>query len=158
MSPEPEHLDPSELGTKEYWNTLYTRELSNHASDPSDTGTSWFDDSDAERKTTQFLESLSSAAPLAKDTASVLDLGCGNGSMLFALRDEGWTGRALGVDYSPQSVALAKAGRFVAGCGGRRGRSDGRVRRVGHRGRLVRRRLGRRAGGWVGRGSGQGHV
>lgn len=38
----------------------------------------------------------------------MLDLGCGNGSLLFALRDEDWTGRALGVDYSPQSVALAK--------------------------------------------------
>ncbi|KJK89542.1 hypothetical protein H633G_06621 [Metarhizium anisopliae BRIP 53284] len=108
MSPEPEHLDPSELGTKEYWNTLYTRELTNHAADPSDTGTSWFDDSDAERKTTQFLDSLSAAAALDRVTASVLDLGCGNGSMLFALREEGWTGRALGVDYSPQSVALAR--------------------------------------------------
>jgi SAM-dependent methyltransferase len=37
-----------------------------------------------------------------------LDLGCGNGSLLFALRDEGWEGAMLGVDYSAQSVALAK--------------------------------------------------
>lgn len=37
-----------------------------------------------------------------------MDLGCGNGSLLFALRDEGWEGAMLGVDYSGQSVALAK--------------------------------------------------
>ncbi len=46
---------------------------------------------------------------LDPDTAAVLDLGCGNGSMLFALRDEGWVGRLLGVDYSARSVELARA-------------------------------------------------
>jgi len=45
---------------------------------------------------------------LDRETASVLDLGCGNGSLLFALRDDGWTGRLLGVDYSEKSVALAR--------------------------------------------------
>lgn len=50
----------------------------------------------------------SESNPLSLSDTSFLDLGCGNGSMLFALRDEGWTGPALGVDYSPQSVALAK--------------------------------------------------
>jgi SAM-dependent methyltransferase len=38
----------------------------------------------------------------------VLDLGCGNGSLLFALRDAGWEGRLLGVDYSERSVELAR--------------------------------------------------
>lgn len=42
-------------------------------------------------------------------SAAVLDLGCGNGSMLFALRDEGWGGRLVGVDYSERSVELARA-------------------------------------------------
>lgn len=66
--------------------------------------------------------SFLSALPLDPASASVLDLGCGNGSLLFSLRDygeeeedeeedeevkKGWTGRMLGVDYSPQSVALA---------------------------------------------------
>lgn len=37
-----------------------------------------------------------------------MDLGCGNGELLFALRDDGWEGQMLGVDYSAQSVALAK--------------------------------------------------
>ncbi|KAG5972658.1 hypothetical protein E4U55_000782 [Claviceps digitariae] len=62
-----------------------------------------------------FLERLSeecsgpnSSSVLSKKTASLLDLGCGNGSMLFSLREQGWHGPALGVDYSPQSVELAR--------------------------------------------------
>ena len=92
------------------WDKLYTNELSNHAADASDIGTVWFDDSDAEAKMVDFLCGLADDAAHALDKAatSLLDLGCGNGSMLFALRDEDWTGRALGVDYSPQSVALAR--------------------------------------------------
>ncbi|KAH6890360.1 S-adenosyl-L-methionine-dependent methyltransferase [Thelonectria olida] len=114
---QPQHLEPSKLGTKEYWDTLYTREISNHASDPSDIGTVWFDDSDAETKILDFLDRLASSEldnlliddlAISRDTASFLDLGCGNGSLLFALREEGWPGRALGVDYSAQSVALAR--------------------------------------------------
>ncbi|KAG6012596.1 hypothetical protein E4U41_005268, partial [Claviceps citrina] len=127
------------------WNTLYTRELENHASDPTDTGTVWFDDSDAEARMMDLLDrhyhllrlpaeqeqeqeqeheheqedrdrdrdqSCSSSPPKSpppdRRDVSLLDLGCGNGSMLFALRERGWSGRALGVDYSPQSVQLAR--------------------------------------------------
>lgn len=54
-------------------------------------------------------EALQSAfEKIDKDTARVIDLGCGNGSMLFALREEGWNGRLLGVDYAEKSVAFAK--------------------------------------------------
>ncbi|ROW12582.1 hypothetical protein VMCG_00231 [Cytospora schulzeri] len=81
-SSKPTHLEPSELGTKEYWDNLYTNELTNHSHNPSDKGT--------------------------KESTSFLDLGCGNGSLLFALREEGWQGRCLGVDYSEKSVALAR--------------------------------------------------
>lgn len=97
----------------------------NNASDPNDRGTVWFDDSDAEAKLLQFLEDLeeegggrtttttAAAADgvgleLDKTSTSFLDLGCGNGSLLFALREEGWRGRCLGVDYSGESVALAR--------------------------------------------------
>jgi SAM-dependent methyltransferase len=45
---------------------------------------------------------------LNRNSTSFLDLGCGNGSLLFALREEGWRGRCLGVDYSGESVALAR--------------------------------------------------
>lgn len=46
-------------------------------------------------------------APLPRATTSFLDLGCGNGSVLFELRNEDWNGRMMGVDYSAHSVALA---------------------------------------------------
>ncbi|KAJ0167616.1 Protein-lysine N-methyltransferase EFM4 [Colletotrichum tanaceti] len=111
MASNPAHLEPSKLGTKEYWSTLYTTELTNNASNPDDRGTVWFDDSDAESKLLTYLEDLTESASfdhsLRQSDASFLDLGCGNGSLLFALRDEGWAGRALGIDYAPQSVELA---------------------------------------------------
>ncbi|EFQ28483.1 S-adenosylmethionine-dependent methyltransferase [Colletotrichum graminicola] len=112
MASKPTHLEPSKLGTREYWSSLYTTELTNNASNPDDRGTVWFDDSDAESKLLTYLEDLTESAPfdhsIRQSDASFLDLGCGNGSLLFALRDEGWAGRALGVDYAPQSVELAR--------------------------------------------------
>ncbi|EGY14892.1 uncharacterized protein VDAG_06382 [Verticillium dahliae VdLs.17] len=86
--------------------------LTNHAADPSDEGTVWFDDADAEARVLAYLEALPEAAPFDHDLrqadAAFLDLGCGNGSLLFALRDDGWAGRMLCVDYSERSVALAR--------------------------------------------------
>lgn len=38
----------------------------------------------------------------------ILDLGTGNGHMLFALREDGWAAELVGVDYSEQSVRLAQ--------------------------------------------------
>ncbi|KAI1490850.1 putative S-adenosylmethionine-dependent methyltransferase of the seven beta-strand family [Biscogniauxia mediterranea] len=153
---KPTHLEPSKLGTKEYWDELYTNEISNHAHDPSDTGTVWFDDADAEAKIIEFIcspsfwssvlllpssSSSDSSAPGTeeeeKEKISFLDLGTGNGSLLFGLCDaeeeeedenedeeeeEGnrsrngnaksrhhppW-GAMLGVDYSARSVELAR--------------------------------------------------
>ncbi|KAI5928728.1 putative S-adenosylmethionine-dependent methyltransferase of the seven beta-strand family [Camillea tinctor] len=105
---KPMHLEPSKLGTKEYWDELYTNEISNHAHDPSDTGTVWFDDSDAEAKIIEFLSSPAFRSSIllphpspppppsssslgegqsAEQKISFLDLGTGNGSLLFGLRD-----------------------------------------------------------------------
>ncbi|KNB08708.1 hypothetical protein FOXG_09469 [Fusarium oxysporum f. sp. lycopersici 4287] len=110
---KPQHLEPSKLGTKQYWDDLYTNEITNHTADPSDIGTVWFDDSDAEAKILEFLDGLLDPSDpdspvLSHDTTTFLDLGCGNGSLLFSLREEDWSARALGVDYSPQSIALAR--------------------------------------------------
>ncbi|OAA58798.1 hypothetical protein ISF_06581 [Cordyceps fumosorosea ARSEF 2679] len=132
MAEKPKHLDPSELGTREYWDKLYTTEIANHAANPDDIGTVWFDDSDAESKMLAFLDRLagnipdsgseassssdpeSSSSPqtvtatsLCKESASIVDLGCGNGSILFALRARGWLGPLAGVDYSAHSIRLA---------------------------------------------------
>ncbi|KAK8848812.1 Protein-lysine N-methyltransferase EFM4 [Apiospora arundinis] len=113
MVAKPTHLEPSELGTKEYWDNLYTNELTNHAHDPADTGTNWFEDSDAQEKVLDFLadflaEEATAAATTAKTDTSFLDLGTGNGDMLFGLRDAGWTGPMKGVDYSERSVEFAR--------------------------------------------------
>ncbi|OAR02121.1 hypothetical protein LLEC1_01644 [Akanthomyces lecanii] len=123
MAPTPKHLDPSELGTREYWDELYTTEVANNAANPDDVGTVWFDDSSAEEEMLAFLARLAgdaaspdsdstaaqtpATATLSKSTTSFLDLGCGNGSILFALRAAGWRGPLTGVDYSAHSIRLA---------------------------------------------------
>ncbi|KAL1899461.1 Protein-lysine N-methyltransferase efm4 [Sporothrix stenoceras] len=116
--PKPAHLEPSELGTKDYWDNLYATELANHASNPEDTGTVWFDDADAEAKMVQFLAELDDEDNL--NARTILDLGCGNGSLLRAVREEifadgapgeeeGTELRLLGVDYSEASISLAQS-------------------------------------------------
>ncbi|KAK5191224.1 Protein-lysine N-methyltransferase efm4 [Exophiala xenobiotica] len=129
-SSHPTHLDPSELGTKEYWDKYYQNDLDNDDSedaeqegddeagapeppDPSDLE-SWFDDVGAPAKTLEFL--TSDSFPLSPNytgnngaAPTVLDLGTGNGSALFSLRLEGgYAGCMVGVDYSFQSVELAR--------------------------------------------------
>ncbi|KAL9069070.1 MAG: hypothetical protein Q9157_006284 [Trypethelium eluteriae] len=91
-----------------HWDTTYANELSNHAANPSDSGTVWFADSDASPKILAYLESLSQDGLLDPSSARFLDLGTGNGHMLLELREEGWTGEMLGVDYSEGSVSLAR--------------------------------------------------
>ncbi|KAM3077313.1 Protein-lysine N-methyltransferase efm4 [Clarireedia jacksonii] len=135
---KPSHLEPSALGTKEYWDNLYNLEISNHTLDSSDIGTIWFDDSSAEDKVVDFMNEEVVEGDLLKlglggerETRaglSVLDLGTGNGHFLIRLRDgegddesdedreeaeaEGakkkWTGRLMGVDYSEKSVEFAR--------------------------------------------------
>ncbi|KAL2393238.1 hypothetical protein ABEF93_001694 [Exophiala dermatitidis] len=148
----PTHLNPSELGTKEYWDRYYQNDLdndddesntdddqdnnedSNNAPDPSELE-SWFDDVGAPAKTLAFLTSTTfplspnyieptdstdltstSTSPSSppqqgadRPAPTVLDLGTGNGSALFSLRLEGgYTGPMVGVDYSSQSIELAR--------------------------------------------------
>lgn len=102
---------------------MYTTEITNHSLDPSDEGTIWFDDSSAEDKILSFLETQICEARIlgesvSKENCSFLDLGTGNGHLLFSLRsggqaeesdvEEGWGGRMLGVDYSERSVEFAQ--------------------------------------------------
>jgi SAM-dependent methyltransferase len=117
----PAHLDPSELGTKSYWDTAYALEQQNFHTNASDEGTVWFSDAGAEERMLGFLENLSDEGQLRKESEEAeqgeekegkatrfLDLGTGNGHLLFALREDGWEGEMLGVDYSGKSVQLAK--------------------------------------------------
>ncbi|KAL8996603.1 MAG: hypothetical protein Q9169_003942 [Polycauliona sp. 2 TL-2023] len=102
----PTHLDPSELGNKDYWQTTYTADLTSNTQNATHVGTTWFTTSNASQLTLNHLLSLS--PPLPKETTTFLDLGTGNGEMLFLLRsDGGFTGQMLGIDYSSASVELA---------------------------------------------------
>jgi SAM-dependent methyltransferase len=118
----PTHLDPSELGTRAYWDSAYKTERANFASNADDEGTVWFSDAGAEERMLSFLEDLADEGQLlktvdqdnqgeeGKDKAiptRFLDLGTGNGHLLFALREDEWEGEMIGVDYSAQSVKLA---------------------------------------------------
>ncbi|KKA18124.1 S-adenosylmethionine-dependent methyltransferase [Rasamsonia emersonii CBS 393.64] len=94
--------------------------------DDDDPGTSWFAEHKAPEKVLRFL--TSKKFPLSPRNTipstrrrrpqqqqrqhrepSILDLGTGNGSMLALLRKKGgFKGPMVGVDYSPQSVQLAR--------------------------------------------------
>lgn len=124
MAQKPEHLNTSALGTRSYWDSAYTTELTNFGLDPQDEGTVWFADAGAEERMLAFLEGLADADALHKEAdgevaagtedadfvapSRFLDLGTGNGHLLFALREDGWEGEMVGVDYSEVSVRLAE--------------------------------------------------
>lgn len=68
----------------------------------------WFSDSLASSKIVAYLSSAP-ALQLSRSETSFLDLGCGNGEMLFRVREEGgFAGRMMGIDYSAASVELAR--------------------------------------------------
>ncbi|KAF2834525.1 hypothetical protein M501DRAFT_1001162 [Patellaria atrata CBS 101060] len=105
---DPSHLDPSELGTKEYWESAYTLELENNATDHTDVGTIWFSDASAEEKIIDFINDLRDEELIDPDRCSFIDVGTGNGHLLWEIWETGFRGRMLGVDYSAASVALAR--------------------------------------------------
>ncbi|KAH8238791.1 hypothetical protein KR038_000324 [Drosophila bunnanda] len=94
-------LNGSELGTKEYWESSYTREIGNYKSH-GDVGEIWFDE-DSQQRVIDWLVKQQ----IDKQAARVLDLGCGNGMFLVGLANEGYT-QLTGVDYSPKAVELAQ--------------------------------------------------
>ncbi|POS86367.1 hypothetical protein EPUL_001467 [Erysiphe pulchra] len=126
----PKHLSPSPLGTKEYndknlpksWDDLYYEEIANHIQDSENEGTIWFDEANASEKILNYLEDLVnrpkvSEIHLSHENSSILDLGTGNGHLLFSLRSNSeeissnrkkWNGRIMGVDYSEKSIEFAR--------------------------------------------------
>lgn len=102
-------LPSSKLGTQEHWDDVYTREVKNF-DEIGDEGEIWFGE-DAVERMVDFLEREAEDGNLPQDI-HVLDLGTGNGHLLFALleldepiaRPEDM----LGIDYSAPSVDLCK--------------------------------------------------
>ncbi|KAH3902746.1 Efm4p SCDLUD_000334 [Saccharomycodes ludwigii] len=100
-------LNTSKLGTKKYWEDFYSLEKTNFESNPEDTGECWFSDNDAEEKMIDFLmQNLGTHSITEKST--IIDLGTGNGHLLFSLYEEGFTKAKLhGVDYSHESIKFS---------------------------------------------------
>ncbi|KAF8466943.1 S-adenosyl-L-methionine-dependent methyltransferase [Kalaharituber pfeilii] len=103
---EGDQLNPSKLGTKAYWDKAYDCETENFRTNPSDEGVIWFEESGAEDRIAKYLEE-ELQIPL---DASFVDVGTGNGHLLFTLREENeyHGGKMLGIDYSEKGVELAK--------------------------------------------------
>ncbi|KAI8093184.1 S-adenosyl-L-methionine-dependent methyltransferase [Halteromyces radiatus] len=97
--PDPQDFEASALGTKAYWDTVYDRENTNFK-EIGDIGEVWFGEDSVERMVDWVVDHIDN-----KQT-NVLDLGCGNGHLLLALADEGFT-QLTGIDYSPSAITLA---------------------------------------------------
>lgn len=101
-------LNKSKLGTKQYWDDFYSLERSNFEKNPNDTGECWFDDNDAEYKMVEFLKEYDGEYLIDEAKSSVIDLGTGNGHLLFELFENEFGGKLTGVDYSQESINFAK--------------------------------------------------
>ncbi|CAI2351392.1 unnamed protein product [Caenorhabditis sp. 36 PRJEB53466] len=101
MSDEDVKIASSELGTKDFWDKRYKMELENFKAH-GDEGEVWFGISAETRIVKYLIESKT------EKEARILDLGCGNGSVLRKLRSKGF--RSLkGVDYCQKAVDLSEA-------------------------------------------------
>ncbi|KAG0294137.1 hypothetical protein BGZ98_001882 [Dissophora globulifera] len=100
--PQPD-FGPSKLGTKDYWDKVYDREVNNYK-DHGDIGEIWFGEDSAMKMVDWVEEHYDSD----KETCSVLDLGCGNGHLLLDLAELGFED-LTGIDYSPAAIELARA-------------------------------------------------
>uniref|UniRef100_A0A2M4AX98 Protein-lysine N-methyltransferase n=1 Tax=Anopheles triannulatus TaxID=58253 RepID=A0A2M4AX98_9DIPT len=103
MGDKVEELEGSELGTKDYWESSYSREINNYR-DHGDVGEVWFDE-DSQNRIIAWLARLEDEI---KAEDAIIDLGCGNGMMLVELAREGYS-NLTGIDYSPKAIELAKA-------------------------------------------------
>lgn len=95
------------------WDDFYKKEIENFNTNSEDTGECWFDDSNAETKIIEYLLNYFEEGKAADD-ANILDVGTGNGHLLFQLHEElsesdvGEKAQFAGIDYSPHSVLFAK--------------------------------------------------
>eukprot|EP01025_Chloroclados_australasicus_P065040 TRINITY_DN8797_c0_g1_i2.p2 TRINITY_DN8797_c0_g1~~TRINITY_DN8797_c0_g1_i2.p2 ORF type:complete len:220 (+),score=31.18 TRINITY_DN8797_c0_g1_i2:171-830(+) len=96
-------LQESELGSKEYWCQQYTKELHNFK-EFGDQGEVWFGE-DVQDRMCEFICDISSGMDL--NQVSLLDIGTGNGSLLFELKRMGFS-KLIGSDYSKESLQLCK--------------------------------------------------
>ncbi|XP_035652285.1 EEF1A lysine methyltransferase 2 isoform X1 [Oncorhynchus keta] len=92
---------PSKLGTREYWDDAYQRELQTFK-DIGDVGEIWFGEESMDR-VLRWMEKEE-----IPEDAAILDIGTGNGVLLVELAKSGYT-NLTGIDYSAASVKLARS-------------------------------------------------
>lgn len=89
--------------TSHSWDEVYGREVANFE-ETGDEGEIWFGEDSVEKMIDWALEHV----PASSDPR-ILDIGSGNGTLLFALRDAGYAAPYMsGIDYSPDAVELAR--------------------------------------------------
>lgn len=93
-----EELGESKLGTKAYWDEIYSNELNQYA-ECGDEGEVWFG------KRTANLMVQYVAKHIPDKTIRIIDLGCGNGHLCQSLAAKGYN-NVLGVDYSADAINL----------------------------------------------------
>ncbi|XP_061600608.1 EEF1A lysine methyltransferase 2 [Cololabis saira] len=94
-------FETSKLGTKEYWEEAYQKELETFK-DIGDIGEIWF----GEESMSRVLRWMDKAK--IAENAAILDIGTGNGAFLVELIKHGYK-NLTGIDYSPASVELARS-------------------------------------------------
>lgn len=92
---------------KHSWDNFYALETNNFKENAEDTGECWFNDNDAEMKMIDFLMENLGEHEISEESR-ILDVGTGNGHLLFELRNEGFKGELVGIDYSEKSVEFAR--------------------------------------------------
>ncbi|KAI0749342.1 S-adenosyl-L-methionine-dependent methyltransferase [Daedaleopsis nitida] len=98
------NLQPSKLGTKDHWDGVYSSELANFE-DIGDEGEVWFGEDSVEKMVDWALDNVPTDPP-----PLVLEVGAGNGNLLFALCEAGYAPEKMyGIDYSADAVKLARA-------------------------------------------------
>ncbi|XP_034194025.2 EEF1A lysine methyltransferase 2 [Osmia lignaria lignaria] len=96
-----EELGPSDLGTLDYWERIYSEELDNFK-DHGDTGEIWF----GRNNSLKVVRWIGTQMTLCKDD-KIIDIGCGNGMTLVELAKMGFK-NLMGADYSQKAINLAK--------------------------------------------------
>ncbi|KAF8071843.1 S-adenosyl-L-methionine-dependent methyltransferase [Lyophyllum atratum] len=97
-------LRPSKLGTKEHWDNVYEEELNNFE-EIGDEGEVWFGEETVERMVDWAVQNVPPHLH-----PSTVEIGSGNGTLLFALAEAGYpTTHLSGIDYSPGAVKLAES-------------------------------------------------
>ncbi|PLW58778.1 hypothetical protein PCANC_00441 [Puccinia coronata f. sp. avenae] len=115
----------SRLGTQEYWDDNYVRELTNF-SEAGDEGEVWFGSASSDEILDWIARYLPSPMTptradfnntddghdallqVGQSDSQILDVGCGNGQLLFLLAQGGYSVDCLtGIDYSESSIKLS---------------------------------------------------